>query len=83
MAGAPICTIRACANGCTGCGRRHWCLWGDSDGIVSPDYGEKLRASLPNARFEKVAQAGHYPQIERPDAVADAIERFAGSEVQG
>jgi pimeloyl-ACP methyl ester carboxylesterase len=58
-------------------------LWGDSDGIVSPDYGEKLRASLPNARFEKVAQAGHYPQIERPDAVADAIERFAGSEVQG
>ena len=58
-------------------------LWGDSDGIVSPDYGEKLRASLPNARFEKMAQAGHYPQIERPDAVADAIERFAGSEVQG
>ena len=58
-------------------------LWGDSDGIVSPDYGEKLRASLPNARFEMVAQAGHYPQIERPDAVADAIERFAGSEVQG
>jgi pimeloyl-ACP methyl ester carboxylesterase len=57
-------------------------LWGDSDGIVSPDYGEKLCGSLPNASFERVAQAGHYPQIECPDAVADAIERFAGPEVR-
>ncbi len=55
-------------------------LWGDSDGIVSADYGERLRAALPGARIETVAQAGHYPQIERPDAVADAIERFAAME---
>jgi pimeloyl-ACP methyl ester carboxylesterase len=52
-------------------------LWGDHDGIVTPDYGEKLCAALPNARFERIAQAGHYPQVERPDAVADAIEAFA------
>ena len=56
-------------------------LWGDHDGIVTPDYGEKLCGALPNARFERIAQAGHYPQIERPDAVADAIERFAPTEV--
>jgi len=57
-------------------------LWGDSDGIVTPDYGEKLCGSLPNAKFEKIARAGHYPQIERPDATADAIERFAGMEAR-
>jgi pimeloyl-ACP methyl ester carboxylesterase len=57
-------------------------LWGDSDGIVPPGYGEKLRAALPDAQFEKIAQAGHYPQIERPDAVAAAIERFASMEVR-
>lgn len=52
-------------------------LWGENDGIVTPDYGRKLCAALPNATFELIARAGHYPQIERPDAVLDAIERFA------
>jgi pimeloyl-ACP methyl ester carboxylesterase len=57
-------------------------IWGQSDGIVSPDYGRKLCRSLPDARFELVPEAGHYPQIERPDAVADAIEGFARAEVE-
>jgi pimeloyl-ACP methyl ester carboxylesterase len=52
-------------------------LWGDKDGIVAPSYGEKLAASLPNARFESIAGAAHYPQIEQPEAVADHIARFA------
>jgi pimeloyl-ACP methyl ester carboxylesterase len=56
-------------------------LWGQNDGIASSDYGEKLCRSLPDARFESIREAGHYPQIEQPDAVADAIERFAGAEV--
>jgi pimeloyl-ACP methyl ester carboxylesterase len=53
-------------------------LWGEEDGIVTPEYGRKLAAALPDARFETIAAAGHYPQIERPDAVAAAIARFAG-----
>jgi pimeloyl-ACP methyl ester carboxylesterase len=57
-------------------------LWGEHDRIVTPDYGEKLCAALPNAKFERVAQAGHYPQVERPDAVADAIEHFAKTEAR-
>jgi pimeloyl-ACP methyl ester carboxylesterase len=57
-------------------------LWGDNDGIVSPDYGKKLSTELPDARFELIAQAGHYPQIECPDAVADAIEHFTGTETR-
>jgi pimeloyl-ACP methyl ester carboxylesterase len=56
-------------------------VWGANDGIVTPDYGRKLCRSLPDARFEPIPQAGHYPQIERPDEVADAIERFARAEV--
>jgi len=52
-------------------------LWGEKDGIVAPAYGEKLAAGLPRARFELVAGAAHYPQIEQPDAVAAAIARFA------
>ena len=56
-------------------------IWGESDGIVTQDYGRKLCRSLPDARFEPIRQAGHYPQIERPDEVADAIGRFARAEV--
>jgi len=52
-------------------------LWGKEDGIVTPAYGEQLTAALPNARFELVAGAAHHPQIEQPDSVATAIERFA------
>jgi pimeloyl-ACP methyl ester carboxylesterase len=52
-------------------------LWGERDGVVAPSYGERLAAALPRARFRLVAGAAHYPQIERPEEVAAAIERFA------
>jgi pimeloyl-ACP methyl ester carboxylesterase len=52
-------------------------LWGEADGIVVPAYGEKIAAALPRARFEQVTGAAHYPQVEKPDTVAAAIERFA------
>jgi len=52
-------------------------LWGAEDGIVAPSYGEKLAAALPHARFERIAGAAHYPQIEQPEAVAEQIARFA------
>jgi pimeloyl-ACP methyl ester carboxylesterase len=56
-------------------------IWGESDRIVLPDYGNKLCRALPDARIELIPEAGHYPQIERPDAVADAIGHFARAEV--
>jgi pimeloyl-ACP methyl ester carboxylesterase len=56
-------------------------IWGEDDGIVAPDYGLRLCRSLPDARFETIPRAGHYPQIERPDEVANAIARFARAEV--
>jgi pimeloyl-ACP methyl ester carboxylesterase len=57
-------------------------LWGQGDGIVPPDYGQRLSRSLPDARFELIPESGHYPQIERPDVVSNAIESFARAEVK-
>ena len=51
--------------------------WGASDGIVDLDYGRRFAAVLPRARFEAIAEAGHFPQIERRDEVARLIEGFA------
>ncbi len=43
-------------------------LWGDSDRIVAPAYGQALAAAFPQAQFAIIAEAGHLPQIEQPAA---------------
>ena len=53
-------------------------LWGDGDRVVAPAYGEQLAGAIPGARFRQIADAGHHPQIEQEQAVADAIDAFAG-----
>ena len=57
-------------------------LWGEQDGIAPPAYGEKLAAALPHARFHTIPAAGHYPQIEHPEAVAAAIGEITLPEMQ-
>jgi pimeloyl-ACP methyl ester carboxylesterase len=52
-------------------------LWGDSDRIATPGYGEAYAQSFGNARFELIADAGHLPQIEEPGATFAAIDAFA------
>ena len=51
-------------------------LWGESDRIVTPAYGRQFAEAVPGARFELVPEAGHFPQIERLDAVTAAIAGF-------
>ena len=53
--------------------------WGESDGIVTTAYGETYAGLIPGARFETVPNAGHHPDIERPDALAAAIAAFMGA----
>ncbi|WP_163507243.1 alpha/beta fold hydrolase [Fodinicola acaciae] len=48
-------------------------VWGDSDGICDPDYGRAYAAAIPGARFELLADTGHVPQIESPDALLKVI----------
>ena len=51
-------------------------VW-EKDRVVKPAYGAHLTQRLQNATFHPIAAAGHYPQIEQPDAVVKAIETFA------
>jgi pimeloyl-ACP methyl ester carboxylesterase len=51
-------------------------LWGASDGIVKPSYGEAYAALIPGARFQPIAEAGHHPEIEQPAAFADHLLGF-------
>ena len=51
-------------------------LWGASDGIVKPAYGEAYAKLIPGARFETIPAAGHHPHIEQPRAFADRVSAF-------
>ena len=48
-------------------------LWGESDQIVPPAYGEAYAAAIPGARFEVFPATGHMPQMETPALVLDAV----------
>ena len=55
-------------------------LWGASDGIVTPSYGRAYSALIPGARFELIAEAGHHPEIEQPEAFVDRVAAFLEQE---
>ena len=48
-------------------------LWGESDRIVDPAYGQAYAAAIHGARFEMLPATGHMPQMETPDLVLEAI----------
>jgi pimeloyl-ACP methyl ester carboxylesterase len=54
-------------------------LWGASDGIVTPSYGRAYSELIPGARFEMIAEAGHHPEIEQPEAFIDRVFAFLAS----
>jgi pimeloyl-ACP methyl ester carboxylesterase len=49
---------------------------GESDGLVSAQYLAAYAALLPNARTATVAEAGHAPQVEQPEALASMVTDF-------
>jgi pimeloyl-ACP methyl ester carboxylesterase len=54
-------------------------LWGDSDRIVTPAYGQAFAAAIPTARFSIVTDAGHLPHFEQPQATFAALDAFIKS----
>jgi len=50
--------------------------WGDGDKFVPRARGEAVAARMPDARFEVIPDAGHVPYLERPEAVAAAVNGF-------
>ncbi|MGE0426058.1 MAG: alpha/beta fold hydrolase [Reyranellaceae bacterium] len=66
---------------------RHWLhridiptllLWGERDRIVKPELGTRWREAIAGAKLETIADAGHFPHWEQPQAFADRIAAFAG-----
>jgi pimeloyl-ACP methyl ester carboxylesterase len=48
-------------------------VWGESDGLVDPDYGLTYASAIPGSRFVLIPESGHSPQLETPDLVLQAM----------
>ncbi len=53
-------------------------IWGESDGIVSAEYGRAYAGFIPGSQFQLIAEAGHYPHKEQPEKTLEAIINFIG-----
>lgn len=51
-------------------------IWGDSDRIVTPDYGRVVAEAFGDCRLQIVQNAGHLPQLERPEATYDLLDAY-------
>lgn len=49
-------------------------LWGDQDGIIGLDYCEGWRREIPGARLATLADAGHFPHWEEPEAFVELVD---------
>jgi pimeloyl-ACP methyl ester carboxylesterase len=44
-------------------------IWGDRDPLIEPSLAEPSRDWVPNLRFERLPEAGHWPHVDEPDVV--------------
>lgn len=51
-------------------------VWGTEDAFWGPASADGLCDGMPNAELRLIPGAGHVPQLDRPDDVADAVSSF-------
>ncbi|MCK8678127.1 alpha/beta fold hydrolase [Streptomyces lichenis] len=51
-------------------------VWGEADRICHPDYGRAYADAIPGAAFSLIPEAGHLPQIERPEHLTTLVRDF-------
>ena len=54
-------------------------IWGESDRVVTPDYGRAYAGLIPGADFRIIAGAGHHPELEQPAAFVETVAAFMAS----
>jgi pimeloyl-ACP methyl ester carboxylesterase len=51
-------------------------VWGEADRLVPRAYAKEFASRLAQTRLEVVADAGHAPHLEQPDATARPVQSF-------
>jgi pimeloyl-ACP methyl ester carboxylesterase len=58
-------------------------VWGSRDRVVPRDCGEQYARALGRGRLATVEGAGHFVEMEQPDALAELVTRFAADSDAG
>ena len=51
-------------------------LWGESDRLVPPAYGQAYKKHIPHAEMKLIKNCGHLPMFEKEAEFVDTITRF-------
>jgi pimeloyl-ACP methyl ester carboxylesterase len=54
-------------------------LWGEDDAWIPVDRAHRLHALIPQSELQFIPDAGHFPQEDAAEAVADRLARFLSS----
>jgi pimeloyl-ACP methyl ester carboxylesterase len=54
-------------------------ITGDQDQVIPPAKAQAMAAAAPKATLEIIANAGHMPMLEQPEATTQAIEKFVAT----
>ena len=57
-------------------------IWGDHDRIIPVEHGYALDELRPGCRVEILAGVGHFPHVEKPNAVVDLLDDFIATTSQ-
>jgi len=58
-------------------------VWGERDHTIPISHGRRAHESIPGSRFETLPPAAHFPHIEDPEGLADALIEFLRSTEPG
>ncbi|OGN91869.1 MAG: hypothetical protein A2Z70_03700 [Chloroflexi bacterium RBG_13_48_17] len=56
-------------------------IWGAEDRVISPSRAEMFHRDIRSASLLMVPEAGHMPQVDKPDVVNKAIIKFLSEEI--
>ena len=51
-------------------------VWGEHDRTIPLEHGREAHAAIAGSRFETIPGSAHFPNLERPDALAGLLREF-------
>jgi pimeloyl-ACP methyl ester carboxylesterase len=58
-------------------------VWGERDRTIPIAHGEATHAAVPHSRLVTLPAAAHFPHLEDPDALAQALREFIAETAPG
>jgi pimeloyl-ACP methyl ester carboxylesterase len=51
-------------------------VWGERDNTIPLAHGREAHEAIPHSRFRTLGKAAHFPHLEDPDGLSDALRQF-------